>query len=161
MGHQRFRGHAAVDRPLRRRRLHHTTFAGAAGVAWTTDHSDPQLAWNNVELLVAVFANDVQGAAAAGAVLVIDVDNDFIARQVRRQGAEIAIDRRSSPRFRCAPARCVCCLGDLFGRVALGLALCRILQHQPQLLEIQSLRTRAKAMSQQTLNHPQQLLVLR
>ena len=67
MRHQRLGGHAAVDRPLRRRGDHHGALAGAAGVARTARDAHPQLRGHDVQLLAAQFADRVQRAAAAGA----------------------------------------------------------------------------------------------
>ena len=71
-------------------RLHHRLLAGPAAVARAADHPHPQLGGDDVEHLARVLADDVQGPAAAGAALVLDVDQDLDPRQVRRQGAQVA-----------------------------------------------------------------------
>jgi hypothetical protein len=95
LGHQHLRqqrlgGHPAGDRPLRRGGLHHSLLAGPAAVAGPADHLHPQLGRDEVEHLAPVLADRVQGPAAAGAALVLDVDQDLDPRQVRRQGAQVA-----------------------------------------------------------------------
>ena len=87
---QRFGRHAAVDRPLRRRRHHHGTLASAAGVARAARDAHAQLRRHDVELLGAQFADAVHGAAAARARRRLGIDHHLIARQVRRQRAVVA-----------------------------------------------------------------------
>jgi hypothetical protein len=89
LGHQHLReqrlgGHPAGDRPLRRGGLHHRLLAGPAAIAGTADHLHPQLGREDVEQLARVLADDVQGPAAAGAGLVLGVDQDLDPRQVGR-----------------------------------------------------------------------------
>jgi hypothetical protein len=48
------------------------------------DYLHPQLGRHDVEHLLAILADRVQGPAAAGAALVLDVDQDLDPRQVRR-----------------------------------------------------------------------------
>ena len=151
--HQRFGGHATVDRALRRRCLYDGFFARTAGVAWAARHLNPQLARNNVELLGAVFTDLVQRATTAGALLALDIDDNFEARQVCRQGAAIAVGRLCpppSPRW----------LWRVFGRLAFGGSLLFILQGKPQLIKVQLLRTRSVPMAQQTLDQQPKLFVL-
>ncbi len=81
---QRLRGHPAGDRPLRRRGLHHRFLAGSAGIAGSADHLHPVLGGDNVEHLAHVLADQVQAAAAAGAALVLEVNQHLDARQVCR-----------------------------------------------------------------------------
>ena len=80
MRDQRFRGHAAVDRPFRRRCLHHGALAGAASIARPAHHLHAQLGRNQIEHLAAVVADHMQCAATAGALLVLDIDDDLVAR---------------------------------------------------------------------------------
>src|SRR3954470_3571032 len=70
--------------------LHHRLLAGPAAVARAADHPHPQLGRDDVEHLARVFADDVQGATAAGAALGLDIDQGLDPRQVRRQGAQVA-----------------------------------------------------------------------
>ena len=98
LGHQHVREqrlgrHPAGDRPLRGGRLHHRLLAGPAAVAGAADHLHPQQGGDDVEHLARVLADDVHGPAAAGAALVLDVDQDLDPRQVRRQGAQVASAR--------------------------------------------------------------------
>ena len=153
MRNQRFRRHATVDRPLRRRRLHYRAFEGAAGVTRTANNLNAQLARNDVELLAAVFADHVQRATTAGTVLALDIDDHLEARQVCRQCAAIAVGHLSASPF----VRRLC---RRFGGFAFRSTLLLILQDELQLIEVELLGTRAEAMAQQTLDQKQQLLVL-
>ena len=76
---------------------HDSAFAGPAGVARTARDTDPQLRGHDVQLLAAQFADRVHRAAAAGAVAVFDVDQHLIARQMRRQGAVVAVGACLAP----------------------------------------------------------------
>jgi len=80
MGDQRFRRHAAVDRSFRRSRLHHGALAAAASIAWPAHHLHAQLGRHQIEHLAAILADQVQCATTARAVLVLDVDDDLVAR---------------------------------------------------------------------------------
>ena len=95
LGHQHVREerlgrHPAGDRPLRGGGLHHRLLTAPAAVAGSADHLHPQLGGDDVEHLARVFTDDVQGPAAAGAALVLHVDQDLDPRQVCRQGTQIA-----------------------------------------------------------------------
>jgi hypothetical protein len=103
LGHQHVREeclgrHPARDRPLWGRCLHHRLLAGSAGVARAADHLHPQLGGDKVEHLARVLTDHVQGPAAAGAALVLEVDQDLDPRQVRRQGAQVASAYPGRPR---------------------------------------------------------------
>jgi hypothetical protein len=105
-------------------------------------------------LLAAQFTDRVQQAAAARAVAVRDVDQDFITRQVRWQGAVVAIGTRLPPPPRFARP-CICrVLRGLVG----GKALLQVLQSQLQLLAAQLLGTTTELMAQQTLDQQAQLV---
>jgi len=95
----------------------------------------------------------MQCAATARALLVLDIDDDLVARQVCWQGTTIAVGHLDAP----PSLRRLC---RIFGSVAFGGTLLRILQHQLQLVEVELLRTRTIAMAQQTLDQLPQLLVL-
>ena len=70
-----------------RRCLHHGALAGAASIsAAGTPPSRAQLGRNQIEHLAAVVADHMQCAATAGALLVLDIDDDLVARQVCWQG---------------------------------------------------------------------------
>ncbi len=153
MRDQRFRRHAAIDRPLGRGRLHHSALAGAAAIAWTTYHLHSQLGRNQIEHLAAVVADHMQCAATAGTCLVLDIDDDLVTRQVCRQRTTIAVGYLDAP-----PSRRRLC--RVFGGVAFGGTLLGILQHELQLIEVELLRTGTVAMPQQTLDQQPQLLVL-
>ena len=66
MRQQRLGGHAAIDRPLARGRLHDGLFAGPAAISRPADQPDPKLRWNIVQHLCPVLADLVQRAAATG-----------------------------------------------------------------------------------------------
>ena len=91
MSNQRLGGHPAVDRPLRRRCLQHRVLAGAARITRAADHLHAQLAGDDVELLGAVLADQVQRAATTGAGFAVDIDHHLIARQMRGQCPAIAV----------------------------------------------------------------------
>jgi hypothetical protein len=95
----------------------------------------------------------VQHATAARALFVVDVDDDLIAWQVCRQRTAIAVGNLGTPpslrRFR-----------RIFGGVAFGSTLLRILQDKLQLIEVELLRTWPVTVAQQTLDQQPQLLIL-
>ena len=104
-------------------------------------------------MLAAVFADHVQCATAAGTVLGLDIDDELVARQVRRQGTAIAMGGHSAPpshRWR----RGIC------RRPSFGGTLFRIHQDELQLIEVELLRTWPIAMAQPTLDQQPQLVVL-
>ncbi len=90
IGDQRLGRQAAFDRggwapaPARRHPVHR-----AAGVLRAPRHDHAQLGRHLVEALGDILADDVQGAAAAGAGLGLRLDDDLLARQMRRQVAAI------------------------------------------------------------------------
>ena len=88
-----------------------------------------------------------------GHSLALDVDDDLVARQVCRQRTAIAVGHLGAP-----PS--LRWLRRIFGGVAFGGTLLRILQDELQLIEVELLRTGAIAMAQQTLDQQPQLLVL-
>jgi hypothetical protein len=95
--HQRFRCHATIDWPLRRRGLHHGALAASASIAWPANHLHPQLGGNQVEHLGAVIADQVQCAATTRALLALDVDDHLVARQMCRQCTAIAMGHLDAP----------------------------------------------------------------
>ena len=116
-------------------------------------HLHAQLGRNQVELLGAVFTDHVQRTAAARALFVVDVDDDLIACQVCRQRPAIAVGSlRTPPSLRW--------FRRIFGGVAFGSTLLRILQDKLQLIEVKLLRTWTITVAQQTLDQLPQLLVL-
>jgi hypothetical protein len=134
VGQQRLARHPAGDRPLRRGRLHHRPLAGPAGVAGTADHLHPQLRGDDVEHLARVLADGVQGLAAAGASLILDVDQHLDPRQVRRQGAQVASPDPGRPRD------AVPCRRLFLGRLGRGDGLLEVLQAELQLIGVEPLR---------------------
>ena len=91
MGEQGRGGEALGDRPLRGRRLMDGP-AGPAAIARPADADDPQPRRDMVEHLADRLADQVQRAAAAGAGLVLEIEPDVLARQVRRQARPIVCD---------------------------------------------------------------------
>ena len=85
MGDGGLRWDAALNEPGGRRRLHHYLLAGPAGVFRPARHDHAELGWHDVEALGHIFADGMQRAPAAGAGLVLDVDDLLEARQVCRQ----------------------------------------------------------------------------
>jgi hypothetical protein len=89
VGDRRIGRQAALDQPRRRRRLEDDVLAGAASVFGPAHHQHPELRGNDVEPFADVLADPVERALAAGAGLVLDVDDRLDARQMRRQGAAV------------------------------------------------------------------------
>ncbi len=94
---QRLGRQAAVNRPLRRGRLRHAAFAAAAAIARAANHPHPKLRGDDIQHFGAVFADLMQGRAAARAGLVGDIDHDLDPRQMRRQRSAIALRRLAGP----------------------------------------------------------------
>ena len=97
---------------------------------------------------------DVQGPAAAGAALVLDVDQDLDPRQVRRQGAQVASPnpgrpRGAVPRSHLLLRRLGCCRG-----------LLEVLQAELQLVGVEPLRAPAELPALQLPDQEPQLLDL-
>ena len=89
LGDGRLGRQAALDQPRRRRRLHDTVLAAPAGVFGPADDEHPELRRHDVQPLAHVLADPVQFALAAGAGLVVDVDDHLDPRQMRRQRAAV------------------------------------------------------------------------
>ena len=80
---------AALDQARRRQGLQDAVLATPAGIFGPPGNEHPELGWYDVQPLALVLADPVQLARAAGAGLVVDVDDDLNPRQVRRQRAAI------------------------------------------------------------------------
>ena len=93
MRQQRLGGHAAIDRPLGRGRLHDRLLAGPTAIPRPPDYLDPELGRNVVQHLCPVLADRVQGTAATGTRFVFDIDHHLDPRQMRRQRATVALRR--------------------------------------------------------------------
>ena len=159
LGHQHVReerlgGHPAGDRPFRGRGLHHRALASPAAIAWATDHLDPQLRGYDVEHLFLALADGVQRPAAAGAALVVDVDQDLDPRQVRRQGAQIA-----SPSLWC-PRGAAPCSHLLLRRLGGRHGLLKVFQAELELVGVELLRAAAELPALQLPDQQPQLLNL-
>ena len=85
MSNQRLCRQAALDQPRRRRGLKHHFLTLAAGVFGPAHHQHPELGRDYVEPFSNVFADPMQGAGAAWAALVLDVDDLLDPRQMCRQ----------------------------------------------------------------------------
>ena len=135
-------------------RLDHHFLAGPAGVLGPAHHQHPELGRDDVQPLGDVLADPVQSAGAAGAGLVLDVDDCLDPRQMRRQRSAVA-SRRLAARGR--PA-----LGSV-ASVLLGLGgldLLDVLQAQLQLIDRQRLGAAAEAVALQLLDDLAQALGL-
>src|ERR1700733_8507336 len=97
MRQQRLGRHAAIDWPLRRWRLYHSTFARPATIAGTADHLNAYLRRDVIKHLGAVLADRMQAGAAACAGLVGYIDHDLDPRQMLWQRAAIALRWRRWP----------------------------------------------------------------
>jgi hypothetical protein len=76
---------SALDQSSRGQRLHDTVLASPAGVFGPPGDEDPELRWHQVQPFAPVLTDPVQLALAAGAGLVVDVDDELDPRQMRRQ----------------------------------------------------------------------------
>ncbi len=150
MRDQRLGRDAVLDQPLRRRCLADFARAGAAGVfgAARDDHLQPS--GDHVEPFGDILADAMLETAAAGAGLVLDIDDDLFARQMQRQRAAIDL-----PLARCGLAwlRPVILLRRSFGRRD---HLLQVLERKGELIGIKPLGAAAEAMPLQLLdNHHQ------
>ena len=156
MGDQRLGGHTAINRPVGRRRHDDGILAATAGIARPPGHAHPQLRRHDVKLLGPQFADRMQGVTAARTGAILDVDNNLVSRQVRRQGTVIAA-RLFGARFTRQSGRSVrFVLAGLVG----GNGLLQLLQRQLQLVRGQLLRPAAELMTHQTLDQQPELVVL-
>lgn len=153
MGDGGLGGDAALDESGGRRRLHYDLLAGPAGVFRPTRHDHPELGRHDVETLGDILAHDVELPAAAGAGLVLDIDNLLDARQVRGQRATVGAALRSS----LGPLRGI---GGLLAGEALGLDLLGLIEAQQQLVDRQALGPAPDAMALQLLDNLAKPLVL-
>ena len=144
---------AALDEPGGRRRLDHDLFAGPAGVFWTARHDHPELGRHEIEPLRDVLAHDVELPAAAGAGLVLDIDNLFDAGQVRRQRAAVSTTPPN-------PVGVLDRIGRFLVGKALGLDLLGLLEPQQQLIDGQAFSPATEAMALHLLDDLPQSLVL-
>ena len=159
LGHQHVREqgfgrHPARDRPFGSRRLHHRLLAGPAGVAGAPDHLHPQLGRHDVEHLLPALADDVQGPAAAGAALVLDIEQQLDPRQVRRQGAQVASPDPGRPRG------AVPCRHPVLRRLGGRCGLLEVLQAELELVGVELLRAPAELPTLELPDQEPQLLDL-
>lgn len=85
VGNHGLRRDAALDEPGGRRPLYHHLLAGPARVFRPTRHDHAELGRHDVEAFGKILADGMQRAPAAGAGLVLDVDDLLATRQVDRQ----------------------------------------------------------------------------
>jgi hypothetical protein len=144
------RGQALGNRALGGRRLVNGP-AGATAVAGAADADDPQPSGHMIEHLADGLADQVQGAAAAGAGVLLDIEPPVLAGQVFRQAW--SIDLR--PGFG----------GVLHTRRKPGLSPCQIgrevFKAELQLLVVEPLGTPAKLAALQLLHDQPQPIDLR
>jgi hypothetical protein len=153
LGDGRLGRQSALDQPGRSLGLQDAIFAGSAGVFGTSGDDNAELRRHHVQPLAPVFADLVQLALAAGAGLVVDVDDDLDPRQMRRQCSAIvaALARPFGPAFR----GCLILTG--LGR---GYDLLDVLEAQQHLLLGERLGLPAKAVALQLLDDLPQPLAL-
>ncbi len=89
MGDCRLGRQAALDQPRRGRRLHDSALAGAAGVFGTPRHQHAELRRHDVEPLGDILTDLMERPLAAGTGFILDVDDGFDAREMRRQRATV------------------------------------------------------------------------
>ena len=94
---ERFGGNAALNDPRWRRGLNNRALAGAAAVAWATRDQHAEGGWYDIEALGHVLADLMQGAAAARASLVLDIDDLLDPLQVCGQRAAVGLARAITP----------------------------------------------------------------
>ena len=87
--HRRLGRNAALDQPVRGRRLDDDALAGPATVARPPCHENTELGGHDVEPLGDILADDVEPMLAARTGLVLDVDDGLDPRQMGRQGAAV------------------------------------------------------------------------
>ena len=92
--------------------------------------------------------------AAAGAALVLDVDQDLDPRQVRRQGAQVASPNPGRPRGAVPRSRL------LLRRLGCGRGLLEVLQAELELVGVEPLRAPAELPALQLPDQEPQLLDL-
>jgi hypothetical protein len=80
---------ASLDQPRRRAGLHDGAVASATGVFGTARHQHPEPRRDDVEPLGEILADPMQQPFAARASFVLDVDDNFDARQMRWQRAAV------------------------------------------------------------------------
>lgn len=84
LGDRCLRRQSALDQPGRSLRLEDAVLACTTGVFRTAGDDNAELRRHHVQPLALVFTDPVQVALAAGAGLVVDVDDDLDPRQMRR-----------------------------------------------------------------------------
>jgi hypothetical protein len=152
---ERLGRHPAGGRPPRGGGLHHRPLAGPAGVAGSADHLHAQLGRDEVEHLARVLADHVQRPAAAGAALVLEVDQHLHPWQVRRQGAQVAPARSWRPRCIAVPRSHL-----LLCRLSRGDGLLEVLQAELELVGVELLRAPTELPALQLPDQEPQLLDL-
>ena len=98
VGDQRVGGDAAGDDAWGRRCLDDAIFAYPAAVARPPGDEHPQGRRDDIEALGDILADGMESAAAAGAGLVVDVDDLLDALEMRRQAATVGLARPSRTR---------------------------------------------------------------
>jgi hypothetical protein len=90
---ERLGGDAAFDDARRRRSLDHRALAGPAAIAWPTRDQHAEGGRHDVEPFGDILADLVERAAAAGAGLVIDIDDLLDPFEVCGQRAAVGLAR--------------------------------------------------------------------
>src|SRR5215813_3101018 len=90
VGHERGRGHAALDQTRQHLRLHHAVGAAAAGVFGTNRAQYPQDRRDHVQHLAHILADPVQNALAARARCRVRLEHLLAARQMLGQRTDVA-----------------------------------------------------------------------
>lgn len=147
---QRFGGDAAFDDPCRGRGLHDRVLARAAAIAGTTGDQDAEGGGHDIEALGDILADLVERAAAAGAGLILDVDDLLDPFEMGGQRTAVGLAR--------ACARRLACL--LSGELGLRERGLNFLERQLELVSIELLRLATKTMTHQRIDDRLQSLVL-
>jgi hypothetical protein len=143
--HSRLGGNAALDQASRRRRLHHHLLTAPAGIFGPADNQDPELGGDDVEPLGPIFADPMQGAAAARAGMALDIDEHLDTRQMGGKRSPVGAARRCS---RSTLRGCILFRGSFAG----GFDLVSLFEAKKQLVFGQRLGATAEAMTLQLLD---------
>ncbi len=138
MGDRGLGGQAALDQTGRRGRLDDHALAGSAGVLGTAHDQHLELSWDDIEPLGAIFADEVKATRAAGAGLVLYIDEPLDPGQVLWERSPVSAPLAGGGGL----ARRITGLGV---RGLVGLHLLDVFEGQLQLIDGQSLGPAAEA----------------
>ena len=150
LGDQRLGWNAAFDDPRRCRGLDHRALARAATVARPTRDQHPERGRHHIEPLGDILADPVERAAAAGAGLVLDIDDLLDPFEVRGQRTAVGLARMVG-----AGSACL-----LLGVLSFGQRRLDFLKAELELIGIELLGTAPEAVALEGLDDRPQALDL-